>query len=305
MALTFANMQSEVANQLRLDTADSNILTLIKRWINLTIQEVHSRSDWWWDQDREIVQTVIDKTAGTVDVSAGGTTVTGTSTAFASADVGKYIQFSSSDDWYKITAVASTTSLTIESAYLGTAALDDGTYTIRQFYYGCSSSVEKVLSVTQSVTRQKLKVIHFKDFDHSLLFQDGSGDAFLMAVWGRDSSGNVQFAVYPYPDTALNLELKFKKTQADLSADDDEPRIPNNWRWVILTGTLKRGLEYSRTDHNDRRAEGKGREFEDALKMMLGDAHQTDDYHPVLQSRETRGAFADIPMLPPQYDWRQ
>ena len=305
MALTFANMQSEVANQLRLDLNDANILTLVKRWINLTIQEAHSRSDWWWDQDREIVQTVIDKTAGTVDVSASGTTVTGTSTDFASADVGKYIQFSSSDDWYKITAVASSTSLTIESGYLGTSALDDGTYTIRKFYYGCSSNVEKVLSVTQAVTKQKLKLVHFKDFDHSLLFQDGTGDAFLMAVWGRDSSGNVQFAVYPYPDAALNLELKFKKIQADLSDDSDEPRIPNNWRWVILSGAMKRGLEYVRTDHTDRRAEGKAAEFEGGIRAMQGDANQTDDYHPVIQSRETRGAFSDIPMLPPQYDWRQ
>lgn len=69
--------------------------------------------------------------AGTIAASAGGTTVTGTSTAFSSAMIGSLLRVSSSttthptglgdlnpwDEQKVITAVASTTSLTVDSAF--------------------------------------------------------------------------------------------------------------------------------------------------------------------------------------------
>ena len=153
---TLRNLIDEVASQLNLNGSQTKVKTIIKRWINLSQQEMFGVDDFPWTWDREVVQTVIDKTAGTVSINAGATGVTGVSTAFGSSDVGSFIQFSSTDDWYKITAVASATSLTIEKAYVGTTNLSAGTYTIRKFFYTLSANADRLLSGKQAVTPIKL-----------------------------------------------------------------------------------------------------------------------------------------------------
>ena len=98
MALSFSDITTETLARLRLD---SNSTTLANGWVNQTIQDLHSRHDWFWTLDRAIVQTVVDKTAGTVSVSASGTSVNGSSTEFDSGDIGSFIQFQDSNDWSK------------------------------------------------------------------------------------------------------------------------------------------------------------------------------------------------------------
>lgn len=71
-----------------------------------------------------------DYTTGTVDiVTNGATTVTGSGTTWTTPMIGRYIRITNTDTavssgdgvWYKITAVASATSLTISRAYNGTS----------------------------------------------------------------------------------------------------------------------------------------------------------------------------------------
>lgn len=66
-------------------------------------------------------------TAGTVDVTHGGTTVTGTSTTFTSAMVGRDILLQGA--WYPISAFTDTTHVTIGIPYAG-STLTGSTYTI-------------------------------------------------------------------------------------------------------------------------------------------------------------------------------
>lgn len=301
--MTFLTLQQEVRSRVRLDLTDTNLATLIKRWINQSQQEIWSKYDWPWALEREIVQTVADKTAGTVSVSAGGTTVTGSSTAFASADVGKFIQFQGSNDWYKITAVASATSLTIEASYNATSALSAGTYTIRKFFYSVSSSVEKVLSVRQVQSPHKLTLVHFRDFDAKVPHVTSTGKATSLVMWGYDSSDNWQFSVYPSPDAAYNLEVRFKKKSTDMSADSDVSDIPEKWHsTVLLDGALYRALEYARSDMSDRRAETKYQQFRAGIDEMIADAEPgSSDHHPILQSQERTLGVTQILKLPAEY----
>lgn len=70
-------------------------------------------------------------TTGTITATNGSTTVTGSSTVWGTAtnaEVGEYIKLPDGK-WYKITAIASNTSLTIELAYQG-STLSGQTYTI-------------------------------------------------------------------------------------------------------------------------------------------------------------------------------
>ena len=68
--------------------------------------------------------------AGTVSVAAGGTTVTGVGTNFTSANVGAILVVGA--QWGAITAVASTTSITIDRAF--TTAVSGATYSVSGNY---------------------------------------------------------------------------------------------------------------------------------------------------------------------------
>lgn len=305
-AITFLTLQQELAAQLRLDLNNSDFATLIKRWINLADDEIYSRNDWYWAFDRELVQTVIDKTAGTVAVSAGGTTVTGTSTAFSTTlDVGKFIQFSSSNDWYKVTAVASTTSLTIEKAYVGTTALSGGTYKLRQVFYSLSSSVEKVLDVRQMVTPAKIELVHYRTLDRLRPHQSSTGNPGIYAIWGYDSSNNWTFSLDPIPDSVMNLEVRFKKKRTDMSADSDNPSTPEKWKNVVLDGALFRGYEYVRigsSDPNDKRMEQAIARFERGIDRMLADAEPEGDWAPQIRNPDVPLGLPNLLNLPGKYE---
>lgn len=299
---SFLNLQKELRSRVRLDLNEADQLERIKFWINQSQQEIHGRHDWPWAFDREIVQTVADITSGTVSVSAGATTVTGSSTAFAAADVGKFIQFSSSDDWYKIASVASTTSLEMEKAYTKTSALSAGTYTIRKVFYSLSSSVEKILSVRSTVEARKLDLVHFREKDRFRPNQDGTSKASSYIIYGYDSSNNWQICLDPPPDEVYNLEVRFKKKATDLSADADVSIIPEKWHsTVLLDGALYRALEYTRSDFNDRRAEVKRNQFEEGIARMVMDGEPESDMHIVLENPERATGILNYVRLPAKY----
>lgn len=300
-ALSFLTLQQEVAAQARLDLNQSAQAILVKRWINLTQREVWSRADWMWSRDREIVQTSADKTDGTIDVSVGGTTVTGTSTAFAAGDVGKFIQTSGSDDWYKITAVASSTSLTIEKPYTQTTALDDGTYIIRQLFYSLSSSAEKVLSAKQAISPRKILAVNWREFDVRRPFTTATGEALAYCLWGLDSNKYIQVMLYPYATEIVNLEITIKKKPIDMSADADTSVIPEQWHPVLLKGSIQKALDYARKETADTRPAEKMREYQFDLQAMVDSEEIETDVHSVIQSCETSNESTALPRLPSDF----
>ena len=300
--INYLTLQQEVASMCKLSLSNAAELAMIKRWINISPEDVNSRSDWYWLQSREVVQTVIEKTAGTIAIAVGGTAVTGTGTAFASTDVGSYIQFSSSDDWYKITAVASATGATIEKAVTGTTALTVGTYTIRKVYYSLSSNVDKVLDLRQSITPVKLNIVNYREFDAYRPNVDSPGDPTTCVMFGMDSSRNWQFFLDPIPDAIMNMEFRTKLRSTDLSDDADVSAIPAKWaKTVMLAGAIWRGMEYSRISHEDKRADKWLGMFERGIERMLAGDTVTNDHHTRLKSNESRVRNIEIP-FPENYD---
>ena len=252
--MDFQAIQNEVGSQLRFDVSVAANLTLVKRWINRGQQYIAGKHDWSWLQSREIVQTVADKTedspaSSSVAVSVDGTTVTGTGTDFATTDVGRYIQISGSNDWFKITARASTTSLTIEDGWTGTAAASGADYIIRTFYYSLSSSLDRIVSVRQATSPRKLAAMSPIQVDRWAPFYSDTGDPYLYSCWGLDSSNLWVVQFYPWPTTAKNMEVFYYKVIADLSANGDIGPIPQKLRDTLLVDmAVAYGREYMNDD---------------------------------------------------------
>ena len=93
------------------------------------------------DEDTDIVTAVFESidrkmtatkvTGGSVDVTNGSITVTGTNTAFATNMIGRYFRLTADGFAYRVTAVASTVSLSLENVFEGTTAAG-ATYTIAE-----------------------------------------------------------------------------------------------------------------------------------------------------------------------------
>lgn len=295
--ISFLTMQQEVAGFCKMNLNDAAQAAMIKRWINFSQEDINSRANWPWTEGREVVQTVVEKTAGTVSVVAAGTTVTGSGTAFASTDEGSFIQFSSSNDWYKISTVSASDSLVIEKPYTGTADLSAGTYKIRKVYYSLSSAADKVLTIRQSISPIKLNLVHYRDFDMYQPDVTATGTPEICTMFGQDSSRNHQFFLYPIPDAAINIEFRTKLKSTDLVANDDIPTMPEKWaKTVLLAGAIWRGMEFNRTNREDVRADKWLNIFEVGILRMMADETVSSDRHGMVRSIETGTPAHEIPM---------
>lgn len=244
--MNFLTLQQETAAQLGLDNTVSTDNTLIERWINTSQQMIAEAYEWSYLRAATpvIVQTVPDYTTGTVTTVADSTTVTFSAT-IAASKTGQYIQTSSSKDWYRITAHtagASTATISPAAIYNGTAV----TYTIRKFYYALDATVDRVLSIRQTITPADLAELTAEQFHLWEPESTATGTPTIYFMLGKDTSDIWQFGLYPIPDAIINLYVEYIKAAVDMSSDSDTPVIPAKWHTsILLKGAIWQGWEWS------------------------------------------------------------
>lgn len=240
---SFLILQQELAAQVGLDQTVSSQATLLKRWLNNAQQVILRSFEWPFLRSPTplVIQTVTDITAGTVATTAGSTSIT-----FSTAPVdsngsnvsvsGRFIQTSSSKDFYRITAHTSgTTAATLEIGAITTATA--ATYTVRKQYYSTSSSVDRIIQVFQDVLPYQLietSPEYFQSFNPGFL---SSGTPRIYCMAGIDSSsgsGVPQFRLWPNPDAVINLRIDYLTVATDMSADADISVIPAKWHTTVL-----------------------------------------------------------------------
>ena len=115
------------------------------------------------------ITTVAPYETGTVDVTNGSATVTGNSTVWTSAMVGRKIRIASENAYYRIKAVGSGTSLTLEVPYQGTTkTLALGTnpaYSIYKDEYKLPADCDAYKIMRQIENAQALTSIEATAFD--------------------------------------------------------------------------------------------------------------------------------------------
>lgn len=242
---TFLVLQQELAAQVGLDQTQSSYATLLKRWINNAQQLVLRAYEWPFLRNPTplVIQTVPDYSTGTVATTAGSTSIT---LSVAPTDVngsnvsvsGRFIQTSSSKDWYRITAHTSgTTSATLEIAAIYTASA--ATLTIRKMYYSTSTSVDRIIQVWQDILPYQMLEStpeYFQSFNPGFL---SSGPPRICLVAGVDASGAPQFRLWPNPDAVINLRIDYFPVATDLVADIDVSIIPAKWHTTLLVEGAK------------------------------------------------------------------
>lgn len=300
--MMFLEMVQEVSAQLGLDYTNAAQGTLIKRWINLALQDIYSYFNWPFLRGSVTgtVQTEVDVTDVTSSLTL--TTVAGNSTAtlsgnYATSLTGRYLQTESSLDWYRITAhTANTASLTLEvpALYSGSAL----TFTARKVYYSLSSSVDRILSVKQNLTPMQLLDTTNEYFDSFQYLWDSLGTPRIFILMGKDSSNNWQFRLWPTPDSTLNLSVNYLQEPSDLSNNTDVPLIPKKWHSVIIEGAKWRGFDFA---DDTRKTESKTL-YGNMLEEMRGNYEADLAVHHVMRGCDELPYDKAFPFpLPPQY----
>ena len=282
--MNFLTQQTEVANQLGLDQTQSNIGTLVKRWLNTSQRRIIEAEDWPFLRASSplVVQTTADYTTGTVATTAGSTTAT-LSATYPTSLTNYYLMTSSSRDWYRITAhTAGTAALTLEIGAINTAAA--ATLTIRKFFYSTDATVDRILQIRQSVQPFELEEYTKERFNSVFPDPTATGSPVLYMMAGKDSSDIWQFALWPSPASKINLYIDYLLMVTDLSADADVSIIPSKWHTnIMIQGALWQGYNFL----DDTRAKDAKMAFIEGIEEMKKNLLPSLHIHRKFQSIES------------------
>jgi hypothetical protein len=193
------------------------------------------------------VTTTAQSTAGTVTFTNGSTAVVGVGTAFAQSDVGRYIRRSGVAGWYRITAVANTTNLTIDPAY-GAPTGAGVAYFIAQRYIIIPNSMRWVTDV-RAVTGSPLTETSIDLLNETYPERDAvpAAPTQWAFAWPNDN-GLRLIELFPFPDAAYLIKM-LGYANIDAPALTSSPVFEVDDR-LLIEGTLADGFAYraSKTD---------------------------------------------------------
>ena len=283
MANTLVTLYTEIGDRLNLDATVAANKTRIIRWANIIQNDILSRYPFEWSLGRTVIQTTADKTAGTVAVTNGSTSITGTSTAFASTDKRSFIQINGTGNaWYEVTNVSSQV-LTIAVPFLS-ANNAAANYTLRQFYYDLPSTCFRVHDARISSTTIKLNPSGIWTIDQSQPDINTTGTATNYFTFRTDpdlsasAAKQIQIGFYPTMITADNIEVRYVATPVDLSADTDIPLLPIPFTEVILDGMEWLGSKFL----NDPEEDNLKSAYEFGIQRMIAMSNTQGDPIPVM-----------------------
>ena len=302
--MTLDEILTEVSQRCSIDRFNQDNVTNLIKWVNMAQSDIASRWTWPWLHERTTVTTVVDSVGSstvTVDATNASQTVAGTGTAFAATDVGRYIQFASSNDWYKITARASTTSITITPAY-APATETAMNFTVRTFYYDLPSDCGKVYDVRQTRTPAKLHLVDTRTFDLFRANQSSTDTprAYHVFQYSNPTSATGQqwaLTLDPIPDAAMLVEVRYLIRPLNLAAGTDVSRIPYNYHHVLVDGACYYAYLWS----GNPTATGQRAVYEEGITNMRRDNGPTVDAHVVLQAVDEVGRKSRFIPFPDEF----
>jgi hypothetical protein len=178
-----------------------------------------------WNSCRAIAPmvTLAPYSTGTVSVNSGSKTVTGSGTSWTSSYEEAYIRFGSEKNFYKITTVGSSTSITLETAYAGASDLSDEDYEIFKHIYQAPSDARVIDGVMYDAWLHSTSVARINRANSDRTMQ-GPPEAWAPA--GHDSSGVLLIEIHPVPGDEYQLMVSYQKPRVTTLGSSDTALLP-------------------------------------------------------------------------------
>jgi hypothetical protein len=244
MAMTFLNMQDNVLGQI--GDATPATRTRVKRWINDARNMIWEQVPGIYKETSAYFTTTAAYTTGTVAVAEGGTVVTGTGTAWDTTWGTRFIQIGGTDPYYKVSAIASTTSLTISEAYAGSAQTT-GAHKLHTYLWAGASDIGDLLAVYVELDEitEALPLLDRFDFLHEnpqpLEIDTDTPEVAWLAE--KNSSGVHEIGIWPVPSAKTVVRYRYSKEPTELTTNTDTMGIPGGDP-AILAHTLVAAHSY-------------------------------------------------------------
>lgn len=304
--LTLTDIATRVMNQLRMPTTNTTELAKVTAVINEVYRDICAKQDWWWLEKRAVINTTANLIAGAANVlgvtapASVSVTINSTAITFSAALTQSIQGFmfllpGAADDslaaYRIVTTSTGSASHNLDAAFTN-ATSTDASYQLYQDTYSLPADCGKLLYVKRFGYDQPLALIGKNEMARYKITDTRAGKPQLatlleFATVGDPTSAR-QLVVHPYPDKLYRLEILYKQSLNTELATVTQPFIPDDYRQVLIYGTLARAYPVFLNDVE--RGKYYGELFNDVLALMA--AQQKEYAH-------------DQPGLAPRNDYRR
>src|SRR2546428_4118575 len=291
---SFVDIYTDAIQRVRENAANTAVVDIIKRMVNIGLHDLHLQQNWWWAERRGQLQTHPTYSTGTIATSTTSRTIiTGTGTlwntavsgmGFNNANAGDKLWLGGSGsssgtggDVYVIASVQSDTQLTLADRWVGTTALGSTTYTIFSDEYALPADFWRLRDARQFTTAFMLPVIGRREFYQRFPRNNVVSLPQVCTIIDLAPTGSTarvpKVVLHPPPDQTYNIPFWYQTTnlavtstgtnQTQLVNDTDEPIVPLRYRQLLVLFAVR---EWYRDRKDDARSQEANSFFEDLLK---------------------------------------
>lgn len=309
---TFQDLYYAVVQQAKVQLgtteADTTTLNYARRLINQGLHDLHIQQNWPWAERRSTILTHARYTTGNLNIASTTRTTLegngtlwntavsgmGTGTTFTNLRVGGKLQISGETDVYLVGAVASDTSATLDTRYVGNQSTATAfaaaykNYTYFEDEYALASDFWRLVDARQLSDAIPIAVIPRQEFYRRYPRNATTGMPQVCTLLelgpGQLVDPRPRILFHPAPDIVYSIPYRYITTNlavsatgtqaANLSAATDEPIIPLRYRHVLIQYAL--WLWY-RDLKDDQRAQQAEQAYVDIVKRMAGDTEVNRD----------------------------
>lgn len=288
---TFSDLYTDLQNRVRETTGVTATQNIAKRAINTALQDMHvgTGEKFPWAERHAVLVTQDDYSTGTVSISQGSTTLTGSGTAWNTANAfgvnnvraGGKVVISGGEEVYEVSSVASDTSLTLTSAYTQADA-SATTYVYFEDEYALASDFLKPVDAQFFDEDTDIELIGRREFRLRYPRNRIIGKPLVGTLVQRNFSGDTtpvrkirfwkppdDFYSIPYNYVTSQLVVQSNGTRStSLVNDDDEPIVPLAFRHAIVFHAL---YHHFRDMKDDQRSQEVKAEYVEILSRVLND----------------------------------
>lgn len=287
----FQDIYTEILNKTRQNTNVTAITAQAKRYANTALHDMVFGFEYKmpWLEREGVITTMAPYTTGTVAITRGSTTVTGTSTVWtttnaynvANARTTGKMTFGGSDI-YNITTVGAS-SITLANRYVADADLAAGSdYTYFEDEYALASDFLKMIDVRRFSQAYNIPLIGRNEFRRLYPRPNISGIPKVATMLDKSfittSTQPMYVQFYPYPSTNLllpysyitkNLAVTSAGVEAtEMSGDTDEPQLPMRYRHALVAFAV---WQWYRDKKDDSRSEAAKMEYQEIVSRIVSD----------------------------------
>lgn len=256
-------------------------LDLIDAYLNSRYEQVLESSDWTGLKAHATIQTTAAYQTGTVTLTVGSTTATGSGTTWTAGMTGRQLYRPGDRTTYTVTYV-SATSFTLDRPYEGFGSDADGTvyadadYVVMQNVYTLPEACREIVTLINPITGLPMPEFSKDELDRSSGPRCLIGDPNCYAVYDDSTESTLpvlhQIELYPPPQYARGLQMEYTKATLGFSGENTTS-APLPWvsSTILLYGCRADIATWLKDFNSAKMYEAK---FQEELARLLRIEHQ-------------------------------